>query len=601
MGTPRQPARLDEGAHLLRWDRMIFSWFKPPPHRPRRPPAEVDRLYPRYRWQIFESAFVAYALFYIVRNNFAPVSKEIGEALQYTKPMIGDILAGTAIAYGVGKFVMGYFSDKSDSRKYIAVGMLLTAALNFLFGGTANYRGHLMLWTLNGFVQGMGYGPCSRGLSHWFSVGERGKVFGAWNISHNIGGGIAGWLAALCAGQWGWRSAFYVPGLIATLGAVYLFWRVRDTPQSQGLPPIEEYKNDWPPDETERHERELSFKEMFLRYILPNKRLWVLAFANVFVYIARYAMVDWGPTYLKEIKGASLAAGGFSTLVIEFSGAAGMLTMGWLSDKLGGRRARVSVMAMIPLMLAFAGLIFTGSLLLKRGDVTDAAGLVRRLQAGSEPVAAFVWRRIPADAQRRLADASRSASDRQALLQEELNRILKGESIYNAARFAGVRLRDETRALLERRPAAGRDSASAAGPRTGAENRAPEIKGSDLVYLNRLLLEDAFPADIVRCRFTPAELLGVNLALFAVIGFLVYTPVMFSGVMALDLTSKKAAATAPGFVGLFGYVGGRVLQGKGLGVIAQHYGWDAGLYAIIGCTFLGTVLLAMLWNARPRG
>jgi sugar phosphate permease len=30
--------------------------------------------------------------------------------------------------------------------------------------------------------------------------------------------------------------------------------------------------------------------------------LWVLAIANIFVYIARYAMVDWGPTYLKEVK-----------------------------------------------------------------------------------------------------------------------------------------------------------------------------------------------------------------------------------------------------------------------------------------------------------
>jgi hypothetical protein len=112
---------------------------------------------------------MAYAMFYIVRNNFAPVAKEIGDALSYDKSMIGDMLAGTAIAYGLGKFVMGYFADRSDARKYIAFGMLLTAGLNFLFGATSNYWGHLLLWTLNGFVQGMGYGPCARGLSHWYS------------------------------------------------------------------------------------------------------------------------------------------------------------------------------------------------------------------------------------------------------------------------------------------------------------------------------------------------------------------------------------------------------------------------------------------------
>lgn len=556
----------------------LIQWFRPAPHQPRRPPAEVAREYPRLRWQIFESAFLAYATFYIVRNNFAPVSKEMGAALGYDKSMIGDLLAGTAIAYGIGKLVMGYFSDRSDSRKYVTAGMLLTAALNFAFGAAANYKVHLFLWTLNGFVQGMGYGPCSRGLSHWFSVRERGKVFGAWNISHNIGGGIAGVLAAECARLWGWHSAFYVPGAIAVVAAGYLFWRVRDTPQSEGLPAIEEYRDDWPPDETERHERELSFKEMFLRYILPNRMLWVLAFANVFVYIARYAMVDWGPTYLKEVKGASLSAGGWSTLVVEFAGAAGMLTMGWLSDKLGGRRGRVSVMVMIPLALAFAGLIFTGSLLLKPSDLPNAPALLQKLQDHSNPVAVALWARIPESARQKLTDPTLPAGPREFLLVEELNKLLKAGSLHDPARFAGVKLRAQTQAVLAGKPA-----------------------GSDLVYLNRLLLEDGFPNDIVAGRYTPQQLLWINLALFALIGFLVYTPVMFSGVMALDLTSKKAAATAPGFVGLFGYVGGRVLQGKGLGVIAQNYGWDAGLYVVIACILIGTVLLAFLWNVRPRG
>lgn len=435
----------------------VLQWFRPAPPIPRLPEAEINRLYPRFRWQVFEAAFMAYAMFYLVRNNFSPVQKEIGEALHYTKSMLGDIIAGTSIAYGIGKFVMGYFADRSDARKYMAVGMLLTAGLNFLFSATHSFGIHFWLWTLNGFVQGMGYGPCTRGLAHWYSAKERGKIFGVWNISHNVGGGIAGYLAAICAGHWGWQSAFYVPGIITTIGSIYLFWRMRDTPQSVGLPAVEEYKNDWPPNEKEEHERELSAKELLLKYIFPNKMLWILALANVFVYIARYAMVDWGPTYLKEVKGASLTEGGFSTLVIEFAGGAGMLTMGWLSDKLGGRRARVSVMAMIPLLIAFYCIIIV-----------------------------------------------------------------------------------------------------------------------------------------------PAEKLWIDMVLFGIIGFCVYVPVMFSGVMSLDLTSKKAVGTAAGFVGFFGYVG-RTIEGKGIGWVTQHFGWNAALWGVLGCTAIGIILLAFLWNVRPRG
>jgi OPA family glycerol-3-phosphate transporter-like MFS transporter len=435
----------------------LLHWFRPAPHQPLRSEEEIKRLYPVYRWRIFEAAFLAYAAFYLVRNNFAPVSKEFGAAMHYDKDMIGNILAGTAIAYGIGKFIMGYLADRSDARKYVALGMLLTAAINFLFGSTRNYSAHLFLWTLNGFVQGMGYGPCTRGLSHWYSVKERGTIFGVWNISHNVGGGIAGTVAAGCAAHWGWPSAFYVPGAIAAAFAVYLFWRMRDTPQSVGLPAIEQYKQDYPPEEREEHERELGARELLMKYILPNKMLWVLSIANIFVYIARYALVDWGPTYLKEVKGASIQQGGWSTTIIEFAGAAGMLSMGWISDKIGGRRGRVSVISMLPLLIAFPAVLLT-----------------------------------------------------------------------------------------------------------------------------------------------PKGMLWLDLVWFGMIGFFVYTPVLFSGVMSLDLTTKKAVGTAAGFVGFFGYVG-RVVQGKGIGWLAQHYSWEAAIYAVIGCTIIGIVLLAFTWNVRPRG
>jgi len=61
----------------------LIQWFRPAPPAPRLPPAEVARLYPVYRWRIFEAAFIAYATFYLVRNNFAPVAKEVGQALHY--------------------------------------------------------------------------------------------------------------------------------------------------------------------------------------------------------------------------------------------------------------------------------------------------------------------------------------------------------------------------------------------------------------------------------------------------------------------------------------------------------------------------------------
>ncbi len=140
------------------------------------------------------------------------VAKDVGTALAYDHNMIGNILALSAISYGLGKFLMGSLSDRSDPRKFMASGLLLTGLVNFAFGGVGVYWIHLFLWSLNGFIQGMGWPPCGRSLGHWFSLKERGSVFAVWNVAHNIGGGLAGIMAAYAASHFGWQARFLLPG-----------------------------------------------------------------------------------------------------------------------------------------------------------------------------------------------------------------------------------------------------------------------------------------------------------------------------------------------------------------------------------------------------
>lgn len=337
-----------------------LAWLAPAPPAPRLPEAEVKRVYPWLRWQMLEATFFGYATYYLVRNNFSPVQKELQEALHYDKTMLGNILAATALSYGAGKFLMGALSDRSNARVFMALGLLLTALCNFAFGMSQTYEVHFWLWALNGLAQGMGWPPCGRTMGHWFSENERGLTFSTWNTSHNLGGGIAGYLAASAVAHFGgWQYAFFVPGCIALVGAAYLLLRLRDTPQSMGLPPIEEYRNDYPASSTTDGERELSYYELLVHNVLAHKWIWLLALANFFAYITRYSMLDWGPTYLREIKGASLTGGGFSTTALEFGGIPSTILLGWISDKLGGRRGLVATLCMLPILGAFTTILIT--------------------------------------------------------------------------------------------------------------------------------------------------------------------------------------------------------------------------------------------------
>lgn len=342
---------------------LLRRIYAPPRPVPLRSPAEVERVYPSYRWRMLQATFIGYATYYLVRNNLSPIKPELEQALGYTKSMLGDIGAVTAISYGLSKFVMGVLSDRSDARKFMATGLVLSAACNFAFGMTADYHSHLWLWGLNGFFQGMGWPPCGRTMGHWFSESERGLTFSIWNTSHNVGGAIAGYLAAWAVTAFGgWQYAFFIPAVISLLCAAYLFLSLRDTPQSVGLPPVEEYRHDYPAASGESGllgERELTFRELLLDKVLLNPWVWLLAAANFFAYITRYSMIDWGPTYLKEIKGVSLQGGGLSTSALEIGGIPSTIALGWLSDKLGGRRGMVACLCMIPIIAAFTTMLYT--------------------------------------------------------------------------------------------------------------------------------------------------------------------------------------------------------------------------------------------------
>jgi MFS transporter, OPA family, glycerol-3-phosphate transporter len=89
-------------------------------------------------------------------------------------------------------------------------------------------------------------------------------------------------------------------------------------------------------------------------------------------------------------------------------------------------------------------------------------------------------------------------------------------------------------------------------------------------------------------------------AMLIAIGFFIYGPVMLIGVFALDLVPKKAAGTAAGFTGLYGYVGGAVTANIVIGYAVDQAGWDAGFMLIIGACIMSMVLVSFTMKAEKR-
>ncbi|MEZ7948611.1 MAG: MFS transporter, partial [Macellibacteroides fermentans] len=83
-------------------------------------------------------------------------------------------------------------------------------------------------------------------------------------------------------------------------------------------------------------------------------------------------------------------------------------------------------------------------------------------------------------------------------------------------------------------------------------------------------------------------------------GFFIYGPQALVGIAAANMATKRAAATAGGFTGLFGYAS-TLVSGWGLGYLATNYGWSLAISVLIGIGITGTLVFMLAWNAKADG
>ena len=125
--------------------------------------------------------------------------------------------------------------------------------------------------------------------------------------------------------------------------------------------------------------------------------------------------------------------------------------------------------------------------LFSEGDFIDLFGFVAKLRTLRDPISGYLWNQFSASTQEVLTSVTSTPEQQKSALVEALNNILKGV-LYETARFASVTLSPETQALKSQDP-----------------------HGTDLIRLNRLLLEDAYPLEIAKSQ--NIERIGANIEL----------------------------------------------------------------------------------------
>jgi OPA family glycerol-3-phosphate transporter-like MFS transporter/OPA family sugar phosphate sensor protein UhpC-like MFS transporter len=326
-----------------RFPRMLRLFEPAPPAVPLTDPAAIRDNYRVWQRRVLISSIIGYAVFYFVRKNLSIAMPLLERDLGISKSDLGLFLTLHGVLYGISKFANGFFGDRCNARAFMVVGLTASALMNVFFGLGSAVVTLGMVWMLNGWFQGMGFPPCARLMTHWFTPKEFATKFSVWNTSHSIGAGLILVLCGSVLAPISWRACFLVPAVIALVCALYLWLTLPDTPPSVGLPEVEGTQT-----EMSEQESGAQFRAFLVRAVFRNKYIWLVSLANFFVYTLRYGMLDWGPTLLTQAKHLSISSAGWMVAAFEAAGVLGAVLSGWLTDRyFGGRAMRVGLIYMV--------------------------------------------------------------------------------------------------------------------------------------------------------------------------------------------------------------------------------------------------------------
>ena len=317
----------------------LYKYFRISKPAPDRVPGDrVDAEYRRLRSRTFWGASVVYSLYYVCRMTLSVVKQPLIDGGVLSASDLGLIGSALLLVYAFGKFVNGFIADYCNIRRFMAAGLFVSAVVNLVMGllgflgravsvpGIVMMAVFFILWGANGWVQSMGAPPGIINLSRWFPLSKRGTYYSIFSSTPYIGKFLTFILTGVIVGALGWEWGFIFAAAAGFAGTAISLVFISDTPESKGLPSIQELSGEKPVKTDSMPTRELQ------KIVLRHPGIWIIALSSAFVYITQYAISGWGVLFLQKAKDFSLQG---ATQIIAFSeafGVAGTIFAGWLSD-----------------------------------------------------------------------------------------------------------------------------------------------------------------------------------------------------------------------------------------------------------------------------
>ena len=329
-----------------------MGFFSPAPARPvALPAAEIGSRFRFIRIRQVSIMLLGYALFYVCRLAFSATKKTMIEQGAYTAKEIGYVGSAMLIAYAIGKFVCGFLADRANIRRMFAFGLFVSSLATMTVGFHVPAVMLMVVWFVNGFAQGSGSPCCVVSLARWWPNRSRGTFYGIWSCSNNLGEAIAYVVTSVIMVRvglaWGadmaWRSGFWGAATFGFIGVALISLFMRDSPQSEGLPPVAEWEGEIKGEEAKKNATDVKRGQ---KIALTSWAVWMVALSGGFFCMSRYAIIDWGIFFLEVKKGYATETAAWIITLNSIVGAVSSGLSGIISDRVfKGSRNELALIA----------------------------------------------------------------------------------------------------------------------------------------------------------------------------------------------------------------------------------------------------------------
>jgi len=301
------------------------------------------------RWQIMALLTALSMLTYLDRLNLSIAGRNIQRDYAFSNQTMGWIFSAFILGYALFQIPGGLLGDRYGSHRILTLTIVCWSVLTAMTAIAPRlpwtaWLGVSWSFAIVRFLIGVGEAAslpnANKIVSNWIGHGHRGKGSSFTLIGIGAGGALTPPLISWVMQRWGWRSSFYLCGLIGLLFALIWHLRVTNRPEEHSRVNRAELELI----RSGQHSSPRLAGKVPWRMMLSSPSVWGLTLGYFCQGYPIYFFHTWFFIYLVRVRGFTVTQGGWwgsaPYLAIALLAPLG----GWFSDlavtKIGKRRGR---------------------------------------------------------------------------------------------------------------------------------------------------------------------------------------------------------------------------------------------------------------------